>query len=95
MHDCGRVSAQNQILQSEGLCKPMKKKLYRDTANQQIGGVCSGFAKYFNIDATIIRLIWAILILCAGTGLLAYIICAIIIPPEPDGYQDVDYEDVE
>lgn len=101
-----RVRRRISILQSERsgqgaaycLCRPfriMKKKLYRDTANEQIAGVCSGFAKYFDIDATIIRLVWAILIFCAGTGLLAYVICAIIIPEEPDGYQSVDFEDVE
>lgn len=47
-----------------------------------ICGVCSGWANYFGIDPTIVRLIWAVLILCAGTGLLAYIICAIVMPDE-------------
>lgn len=43
-------------------------------------GVCAGIANYFNIDPTLVRLIWAVLILFAGTGILAYIIGAIIIP---------------
>lgn len=66
----------------------MEKKLYRSATNKKLAGVCAGIAKYFSIDATLIRLIWAIAILCAGTGLLAYIICAIIIPEEPSNIID-------
>ena len=62
----------------------MQKKLYRSKHDQKIAGVCAGIAEYFGIDATIIRLIWALLILCAGSGLLAYILCAFIIPEKPD-----------
>ena len=68
----------------------MAKKLYKDKSNPMISGVCSGIAKYFNIDPTIVRLIWAFAILFAGTGILAYIICAIVIPDEPDGYTEVE-----
>lgn len=57
------------------------KKLTKSN-NKMICGVCSGWANYFGIDPTIVRLIWAVLILCAGTGLLAYIICAIVMPDE-------------
>lgn len=46
-------------------------------------GVCGGIGEYFSIDATIIRLIWAILA-CSGTGILVYFIAAIIIPVEPE-----------
>lgn len=60
------------------------KKLTKSTSNKMICGVCSGFAKYFDIDPTIVRLIWALLVLCAGTGVLAYIICAIIMPDSED-----------
>ena len=67
----------------------MEKKLYRSATDKKLAGVCSGIAKYFSIDATLIRLIWAIAILCAGTGLLAYILCAIIIPEEPSNIIDV------
>ena len=62
----------------------MEKKLYRVQKGKKLAGVCGGIAEYFGIDPTIIRLIWALLVLCAGTGLLAYIICAFIIPEEPD-----------
>ena len=71
------------------------KKLYKDKNNSMISGVCAGIAKYFDIDPTIVRLIWACAILFAGTGILAYIICAIIIPDEPDGYAEVDYTEVK
>lgn len=57
------------------------KKLTKSN-ERMICGVCAGFAKYFDVDPTIIRLIWAVLVLCAGTGLLAYIICAIVMPKE-------------
>lgn len=56
------------------------KRLCRDTQNKLICGVCSGVAEYFNIDPTLIRIVWAVLILCAGFGILPYIICAIIMP---------------
>ena len=60
------------------------KKLTKSSSNKMICGVCAGIANYFNIDPTIVRLIWALLVLCAGTGILAYIIGAIIIPNETD-----------
>lgn len=55
------------------------KKLYRSDSEKMISGVCGGIAEYFNIDATIIRLLWAILAF-SGTGIIVYIIAAIIIP---------------
>ncbi|MBE6916402.1 MAG: PspC domain-containing protein [Ruminococcaceae bacterium] len=62
----------------------MEKKLYRSKTDQKIAGVCAGLAKYINIDVTIVRLIWAIVGVCAvGTGIIAYLICALIIPEEP------------
>ncbi|MDO4649616.1 MAG: PspC domain-containing protein [Eubacteriales bacterium] len=51
--------------------------------NQMVCGVCAGVAEYLNIDVTIVRLIWAGVMCFAGTGLLAYIIAAIVMP-EPD-----------
>lgn len=58
------------------------KRLYRSTRNKMICGVCGGIADYFDMDPTIIRLIAVAIVLCAGTGLLAYIIAAIVIPSE-------------
>jgi len=72
----------------------MKKKLYRDTKNEMLAGVCAGIAKYFDIDPTVIRLIWVVITLAGGSGLIAYIICALIIPEEPD-FTEVDWQNIE
>tara|TARA_Y100000310_G_C20378431_1_gene666891 strand:- start:40 stop:243 length:204 start_codon:yes stop_codon:yes gene_type:complete len=57
------------------------KKLYRSSTNKMIAGVCGGIGEYFNIDPTIIRLIWVVFtLLSVGIGILAYILAAIIIP---------------
>jgi len=56
------------------------KKLYKSDTDKKIFGVCGGIAEYFDIDSTVIRLIWAISILCLGTGLFAYLIAALILP---------------
>ena len=56
------------------------KKLMRSGKDQKIGGVCAGVALYFDIDPTIVRVIWAVLAFCYGTGVLAYIILWLIAP---------------
>ena len=56
------------------------KRLYKSRNNKMICGVCAGIADYFNIDPSIVRVLWAVLALAAGTGVLAYIACAIILP---------------
>ncbi len=63
----------------------MKKKLYRSTENRVIAGVCGGIAEYFDIDPTLVRLAWVLFCVLGGSGLLAYIIAAIIIPEGPAG----------
>lgn len=68
----------------------MTKRLYK-SENKMLCGVCSGIAEYFNLDPTIIRLIWVIIgIASVGVGLVAYIICAIIIPNRPSSNADWD-----
>lgn len=57
------------------------KKLYKSQTDKKIAGVCGGIAEYFAVDSTLIRLLWVLLLL-TGTGLLAYIIAAIIMPNE-------------
>lgn len=58
-------------------------KLYRSSTNKKLAGVCGGMAEHFDIDATIVRLIWAFLtFLSWGTGLILYVIAAFIIPEE-------------
>lgn len=58
------------------------KRLYRSKKNRVIAGVCGGIGEYFNIDPTIIRLLWILFIFLGGSGILAYIIAWIIIPQE-------------
>ena len=62
----------------------MSKKLYK-SRDRILAGVCGGIAEYFGVDPTLIRVIWAVLICCFGTGILAYIICMLIIPEMPNG----------
>ena len=60
----------------------MDKKLYRIREGRIIAGVCNGIGAYFNVDPTVIRVAWALLA-ATGTGILAYLICALIIPEQP------------
>ncbi len=60
------------------------KKLYRARDGKAVGGVCLGLSRYFDVDVTIIRLLWVLAVLLGGTGLLAYLIAWIIIPEEPN-----------
>ncbi len=62
------------------------KKLYKSNQNKVIAGVCGGIAEYFDIDPTIIRLAWVLFCLIGGSGVLGYIICALVIPSEPMDY---------
>ena len=66
----------------------MQKKLYRSSTDKKLAGVCAGVAKYLNMDPTVIRVIWALLAL-SSVGILAYIICALIIPEEPADIIDI------
>lgn len=56
------------------------KRLYRSKTNRVIAGVCGGIGEYFNIDPTIVRLLWIMFVFLGGSGILAYIIAWIIIP---------------
>ena len=58
------------------------KRLYRSKKDRMICGVCRGIANYFNIDPTLVRLAFVLIAMGAGSGILAYIIAAIIIPDE-------------
>lgn len=61
----------------------MEKKLYKSETNKMLAGVCGGIAEYFNIDPTLVRLGWLVFCALGGSGLLAYIIMAIIMPSRP------------
>ena len=81
----------------------MEKKLQRDTKNKVIGGVCAGLANYFDIDASLVRLLFAFMFLCASAGFWLYIILWIVMPAgqisqnadyfvSPDGTTEVTEE---
>ena len=59
------------------------KKLYKSTTDRKVAGVCGGIAEYLEIDSTLIRLIWVISIFCAGGGLIAYLIAALVLSNKP------------
>lgn len=63
------------------------KKLYRtEHGAAMLCGVCGGIAEYFNIDPSIVRLLWAALVIVGGTGILLYIIAAIVLPRKSQVY---------
>jgi len=60
------------------------KRLYRSKKDRMLCGVCGGIAKYFEIDPTLVRLLWVILTLLSfGAGVIAYLIACVIVPEEP------------
>ena len=61
----------------------MNKKLYKSSENQVLCGVCGGFAEYFGIDPTLVRLAWVLFCVLAGTGVLVYLIAALVMPQKP------------
>jgi phage shock protein C len=67
------------------------KKLYRSQTDRMIAGVCSGLGQYAGLDPTIVRVIFALLVVFGvGSGLLIYLILMLIIPLEPAAGQVVD-----
>ena len=71
----------------------MSKKLYKSTTERKLCGVCAGIANYLNIDPTVVRLLWALITFVGGAGVVAYVVCALVIPDEPynNNYQDPYY----
>ena len=61
----------------------MAKKLYRSTTDKMIGGVAGGLAEYFDIDSTLIRVLFIVIVFLGGGGIIAYIILWIVVPQKP------------
>ena len=59
------------------------KKLYKSQIDKKICGVCGGIAEYLGVDSTIVRLAWVLLSACFGSGIIAYIIAALVMPDYP------------
>ena len=74
------------------------KRLYRSRSDRMLAGVCGGIGAYFDIDGTVIRLLFVLFALVFGGGLLLYIFLLIIMPIEPDfpmGGETVVEEEIE
>jgi len=61
----------------------MAKRVYRSRNEKLIAGVCGGLGEYLGVDPVLIRIVWVVTVICAGTGILAYILAWILIPKEP------------
>ena len=61
----------------------MERKLYRSRSDVMLGGVCAGLGHYLDLDPTVVRVVFALLALAGGHGLLLYLILWLIVPPEP------------
>ena len=59
------------------------RKLYRSRTNKQVAGVCGGLAQHFNVDVTLMRVLFILLGLLGATGIVLYIAMWIIVPLEP------------
>lgn len=84
---CGK-----SIAEDSNLCaycgKPVtgvvsRQRLVRPRQGRKVAGVCLAFANYFDIDVMLLRIVWAVCIICAGVGAVAYIVLWIVIPEEP------------
>ncbi len=60
------------------------KKLYLAESDRKIAGVCGRIAEYFGVDSTLIRVLWVVFAIFAGSGVLAYLIAWLLIPRNPD-----------
>ena len=59
------------------------KRLMRSSTDKKLGGVCAGLAEYFDMDPTLVRILWLLVVLCGGTGILLYIILWLVLPLAP------------
>ncbi|MHB0884468.1 MAG: PspC domain-containing protein [Bacillota bacterium] len=62
------------------------RRLYRSRRERMIAGICGGLAAYFRVDVTLVRLLWVLLSLSGGAGIIAYIIGLFIVPEAPPDY---------
>jgi phage shock protein C len=72
-----------QVGLAKGGAMDPTRKLYRSKPNRKLAGVCGGLAQYFNVDATLIRVLFVLLAVLGGSGLVLYVAMWIIVPKEP------------
>ena len=80
---CYSCGAKQPAASSAGVDPGVRKRLVRSSTDKKIAGVCAGLADYFDLDVTIIRIIWLLAVLFAGTGVLVYAILWIALPLAP------------
>jgi phage shock protein C len=80
-YNCGNKLAADAA--SAPAAPPPVKRLMRSSQDKKIGGVCAGLADYFDLDPTVVRVVWLLAILFGGTGLLVYLILWIVLPLAP------------
>jgi phage shock protein C len=61
------------------------RKLYRSRTNRKLAGICGGLGQYFNVDATLLRVLFVLLAVLGGSGLILYLALWVIVPREPQG----------
>jgi phage shock protein C len=59
------------------------KRLMRSSTDKKLGGVCAGLADYLDMDVTLVRVLWVLVVLCGGTGILLYLILWLVLPLAP------------
>jgi phage shock protein C len=59
------------------------KRLLRSSTDKKLGGVCAGLADYLDMDVTLVRVLWVLVVLCGGTGILLYLILWLVLPLAP------------
>jgi phage shock protein C len=72
-----------QVRLAKGGAMAQTRKLYRSKTNRKLAGVCGGLAQYFNLDATLIRVLFVVLAVLGGSGLVIYLAMWILVPKEP------------
>ena len=60
-----------------------RKRLVRSRSDRKIAGVCAGFAEYFDLDVTLVRVVWLVVLIMGGVGFIPYLIAWIVMPEEP------------
>jgi phage shock protein C len=64
----------------------MRERLYRSRGDRMLLGVAGGMARYLDVDPSIVRIVWVLLVIAGGAGILLYIVAAFVIPEEPAGW---------
>jgi phage shock protein C len=78
-------SGARDVTKGEKTMGTVTRRLYRSRSNRKLAGVCGGLAQYFNTDATLVRVLFVVLALLGGPGLVIYLVLWIVVPEEPLG----------